>query len=80
MTDAVGPSETPVLEPCDLAFHQTIKAANTLLRTHGTSTKTHGVTADSKDCALLSVALGTPRPDHEDGTLGSVFKGARGRH
>jgi len=58
MTDAVGPSETPVLEPCDLAFHQTMKAANTFLRTHGTSTKTHGVTAHSNDCAA---ALGRSR-------------------
>lgn len=61
------------------AISHSMKAANTLLRTHGTSTKTHGVTAHSNGCALRSAALGTPRPDHEDGTLGSVFKGARGR-
>ena len=63
-TDVVGSSATLLLEPCDLTFHATTKAAKTLLRTHGTSTKTYGVTAHSNDCAVarctrsLSALLG----------------------
>ena len=50
------PPEKPILEPCNLAFHETTKAANTLLRTHGTGTKTHGATAHSNDCAAARCA------------------------
>jgi hypothetical protein len=45
-----------ITEPCDLTFHETMKAANTLLRTHGTSTKSHGVTAHANDRAAARCA------------------------
>jgi hypothetical protein len=84
MTDAAGFSETSVPEQYNINstkpwqthatdFSELFLRVHQNIRRHSRFTRVRG-------CALRSAALGSARPDHEGETLGSVFKGARGRN